>query len=479
MAAPFDAQQALVAAILCLVTWAAAWCWFAAGSSAAAARAPGGGGDERRSWTAELTELAEAAKATQLTELGQTEAALEALSKAEATTKAMQAELEAATAQAELQLATTKAMQAELQRTKAELRAVNPELPWTQTNSSRRQLLQGEVTILRDRLLAAEQSAALEKLRAELSAMKVKALKKRAKEVGVDEEKLEDADDEDDVKGTVIGLILEKVNLQEETMTPRRESIRRTLDLTNGWDQSSVASASTVSPCTFVSPQVFDDGQQCHCSQAENVPRCVQVSEGVPPRRGAENTRGEHWWLLGDAMTEKGLTPRDQAKLRQDGVSSVEDFAKFTDEDFETSGIDISQRRKAKHAADKATADANDVRELLAREAPSMSPGGVDKIVRGEYASIGALCGLRTSAKQEKDFVENAKRELGLSIADSRLLSNAMAMRSGGTSWSSRAVQVWWDENRRCQWCRDPLPPDGRRRKCTRKTVQRCQAHSG
>ena len=45
---------------------------------------------------------------------------------------------------------------------------------------------------------------------AELSAMKVKALKKRAKELGVDEEKLEDADDAGDVKRTVIALILEK-----------------------------------------------------------------------------------------------------------------------------------------------------------------------------------------------------------------------------------------------------------------------------
>ena len=59
-------------------------------------------------------------------------------------------------------------------------------------------------------IVAAERGATLEKLRAELSAMKVTALKKRAKEVGVDEEKLEDADDEDDVKGTVIGLILEQ-----------------------------------------------------------------------------------------------------------------------------------------------------------------------------------------------------------------------------------------------------------------------------
>ena len=49
-------------------------------------------------------------------------------------------------------------------------------------------------------IVAAERGATLEKLRAELSAMKVTALKKRAKEVGVDEEKLEDADDEKYVK---------------------------------------------------------------------------------------------------------------------------------------------------------------------------------------------------------------------------------------------------------------------------------------
>ncbi len=50
----------------------------------------------------------------------------------------------------------------------------------------------------------------LQKLREELGGMKVKALKKRAKEAEVDEEKLEDADDADDVKGTIIDLIVAK-----------------------------------------------------------------------------------------------------------------------------------------------------------------------------------------------------------------------------------------------------------------------------
>lgn len=48
----------------------------------------------------------------------------------------------------------------------------------------------------------------LKAVRTELETMKVKALKQRAKEVGVEEGKLDDADVADDVKGTVIHLIL-------------------------------------------------------------------------------------------------------------------------------------------------------------------------------------------------------------------------------------------------------------------------------
>ena len=51
----------------------------------------------------------------------------------------------------------------------------------------------------------------LEKIKKELEGMKVKALKKRAKESGVDEERLEDVDDEEDVKGTIISLIIEQM----------------------------------------------------------------------------------------------------------------------------------------------------------------------------------------------------------------------------------------------------------------------------
>jgi len=45
-------------------------------------------------------------------------------------------------------------------------------------------------------------------LRVELGALKLKALKVRAREVGVEEEKLEDADDADDAKAEVVRLIL-------------------------------------------------------------------------------------------------------------------------------------------------------------------------------------------------------------------------------------------------------------------------------
>ena len=40
--------------------------------------------------------------------------------------------------------------------------------------------------------------------------MKLSALKRRAREAGVDEEKLEEADDEDDIKAAVVGLIVAK-----------------------------------------------------------------------------------------------------------------------------------------------------------------------------------------------------------------------------------------------------------------------------
>ena len=49
-----------------------------------------------------------------------------------------------------------------------------------------------------------------EELRAQLSPLKLSALKKRAAGMGVDEHKLVDADDTDNIKDTVISLILEQ-----------------------------------------------------------------------------------------------------------------------------------------------------------------------------------------------------------------------------------------------------------------------------
>eukprot|EP01043_Picozoa_sp_COSAG02_P007668 COSAG02_NODE_233_length_27847_cov_20.383055_23_plen_304_part_00 len=47
-------------------------------------------------------------------------------------------------------------------------------------------------------------------LRTELSSLKPRALKKRAAEVGVDEDKIDEADDADDVKATLVDLILKQ-----------------------------------------------------------------------------------------------------------------------------------------------------------------------------------------------------------------------------------------------------------------------------
>ncbi len=57
-----------------------------------------------------------------------------------------------------------------------------------------------------------------EQLRAELAGMKPSALKKRAKEAGVGEAELEEADDAEDVKGTLVELIVEKA--RDESQEP-------------------------------------------------------------------------------------------------------------------------------------------------------------------------------------------------------------------------------------------------------------------
>ena len=64
-----------------------------------------------------------------------------------------------------------------------------------------------------------EEEEVEEGVRAELLAMKVSALKKRAKEAGVGEPELEEADDADDVKGTLIALIVERERVPELAWT--------------------------------------------------------------------------------------------------------------------------------------------------------------------------------------------------------------------------------------------------------------------
>ena len=65
-------------------------------------------------------------------------------------------------------------------------------------------------------------------LLAELSALKPRALKKRAAELGVDEEAIDEADDADDVKGTLIALILDKEKKNAEAA--RAQALRDELE---------------------------------------------------------------------------------------------------------------------------------------------------------------------------------------------------------------------------------------------------------
>jgi len=73
-------------------------------------------------------------------------------------------------------------------------------------------------------LEAQKQEEMLQQLREELDAMKPSALKKRAKEAGVEEEKLEEADDADDVKGTLVELIVEKA--RDEWQDPPSTAVK-------------------------------------------------------------------------------------------------------------------------------------------------------------------------------------------------------------------------------------------------------------
>jgi len=72
--------------------------------------------------------------------------------------------------------------------------------------------------------LEAQKQEKLKQLREELGAMKPSALKKRAKEAGVEEEKLEEADDAEDVKGTLVELIVEKA--RDESQDPPSTAVK-------------------------------------------------------------------------------------------------------------------------------------------------------------------------------------------------------------------------------------------------------------
>eukprot|EP01043_Picozoa_sp_COSAG02_P053252 COSAG02_NODE_5854_length_3987_cov_169.941872_4_plen_228_part_00 len=72
--------------------------------------------------------------------------------------------------------------------------------------------------------------AAAAALAQELEGLKPRALKKRAAEEGVDGEKIDEADDAEDVKAALIALILEKAGFLEERVSgPTRDSASSTV----------------------------------------------------------------------------------------------------------------------------------------------------------------------------------------------------------------------------------------------------------
>lgn len=71
----------------------------------------------------------------------------------------------------------------------------------------------------------------------DLKGMKVRALKKRAREVGVEEEKIDEADDADDVKATLTGLILGHVGRDDHKVSQPSGHTTGEFSPSGRWDE--------------------------------------------------------------------------------------------------------------------------------------------------------------------------------------------------------------------------------------------------
>eukprot|EP01047_Picozoa_sp_COSAG01_P030191 COSAG01_NODE_2097_length_8434_cov_116.410678_3_plen_1492_part_00 len=130
--------------------------------------------------------------------------------------------------------------------------------------------------------------ARLTSLRTELEAQKPSALKKRAREVGVDPERLDEADDADDVKGAVVALILEKERqlAEEEARAAAVQALLAELTPLKPRALKKRALASGVDPESVDEADDADDvkGRLIELIMGRELsPGASSLPEGVPP----------------------------------------------------------------------------------------------------------------------------------------------------------------------------------------------------
>ena len=152
-------------------------------------------------------------------------------------------------------------------------------------------------------LEAQKQEEMLQQLREELGAMKPSALKKRAKEAGVEEEKLEEADDADDVKGTLVELIVEKV--RDESHPPSTAVKPHFSAADSGGSKAERLKA-------------LFGGK--HCMFSYNW----AVQEQVKAARSEVGAAGVPTWMDIDGEPARGLLPSPRAPADRRGVGHAQ-----------------------------------------------------------------------------------------------------------------------------------------------------------
>jgi hypothetical protein len=120
------------------------------------------------------------------------------------------------------------------------------------------------------------------------------------------------------------------------------------------------------------------------------------------------------------AMLRHGLAEEDMAKLRAEGVSSVEFFQSLSDEDLAASGIDMEKRRQEKLARDNVTVIEHHALQLEQQVQSVLDCGGLQSTARQALTAIATIDELR-----ELDPMTMGK--LGIGLVDRKNLQQFIA----------------------------------------------------